>query len=173
MDNLKSLVQQLKAIGITPQVNIAIPVDQKDIEGIKALRTQLIQAGITPQVHINLGLSGAATSDTQPSPEDSQVPEAPKGATFTVIVKDDKLNCFTFTKRDGAGKPIFIIREPRIQFFNGDRITVSADHNDSDKDPGDGTVIGTGGIRFYFIADCPSKPEAVGLYVRQVEVERV
>jgi hypothetical protein len=169
LENLKSLIDQLKAIGITPQVNIAIPAEQGDVEGIKALRTQLLQAGITPQIHINLGLSEAITPGTQQPPEASKTS---KGASFTVVVKDNKLNCFTFTQKDGGGKPIFEIREPRIQFFRGARISVSADHKAGDKDLGDGTIIGTGGIRFYFIVDSPSKPEAVGLYVRQSEVER-
>jgi len=168
MEKLKALIDQLKAAGITPQVNITIPAEPVDIQRIQAVRAKLMQAGITPQFHIDLGLSDVATPGAQPLPEDSQS----KGASFEVVVKDDKLNCFTFTKRDGAGKPLFTIREPRIQLFRDTRFSVSAEHRVSEKDPGDGTIIGTGGIRFYFIVDCPSKPEAVGFYVRQVEVER-
>jgi hypothetical protein len=164
MDDLKSLIEMLKAAGFAPKVNLTVPPNTTDIEAIKALQASLLSAGITPEIHINLGIGEVAEPGTGP------IPDTTGEKRFAVIVSDEKLNCFIFKKRDDAGKPIFIIREPRVQLFQGERFFVSSEHRESEKDPGDGTIIGTGGIRFYFIVDCPSKPEAVGMFVRQSEV---
>lgn len=166
MEDLKLLIEQLKAAGMTPTVNLTIAMDRSDIEGIKALRSSLQEAGITPEVQIQIGVSRPTSPGSEPAPDIGDQ------ASFTVVVSDDKLNCMTFTKLDKAGKPIMEIREPRIHLFRGDRLSVSAEHKVSDKDPGDGTIIGTGGIPYYFIVDCPAKPEAKGFYVRQSEVSR-
>ncbi len=164
MENLKSLIEQLRASGFNPKVNLTLSQDELDIEALKKLHAQLLAAGIPPEIHINLSVSSRVS--TQPDAgQDSTVEKS-----TAVVVSDDKLNCFIFKKRDGAGKPIFAIREPRIQLFRGDRFFVSADRRESDKDPGDGTIFGTGNIRMYYIVDCPSKPEAVGMYVKQSEV---
>jgi len=162
MEDLKTLIDQLTAAGITSKVNITVRPETVDIEAVKALRSKLQAQGIIAEVHINLGLG-----DT-PEPEPTPVVTGEKR--LTVIVNDDKLNCFTFKKKNDAGKPIFIIREPRIQLFRGERFQVSADRSESSKDAGDGLVSGDGGMLFYFVVDCPSKPEAVGFYVRQAEV---
>jgi len=135
-----------------------------DVPGIKSLQTSLQEAGITPEIQINI----AAGDVLAPAPG--------PGADFAgeksieVVVNADKLNCMTFTKSDKAGKPIMDIREPRVQLFRGDRLRVSAVHKAGEKDPGDGTVIGTGGIKYYFIVDCPTMREAEGLYVKQSDV---
>jgi len=162
MDDLKSLIDQLTAAGITPKVNISVPPDATDIEAIKALKSELQAQGITPEVHINLGLSGTSEPVTPP--------DVTAEKRLTVMVNDDKLNCFTFKKKNDAGKPIFIIREPRIQLFRGERFQVSGERTESSKDAGDGIIIGDGGIQMYFVADCPPKPEAVGFYVKLSEV---
>ena len=164
MEDLKLLIEQLKAAGITPIINLTVTMDRADVEGIKALRSSLQAAGITPAVQIQIGVSGASSPGPAPAPDTSGE------KSFTVVVSDDKANCMTFTKLDKAGKPIMEIREPRIHLFRGDRLSVSAEHKVSDKDAGDGTVIGTGGIAYYFIIDCQTKPEAKGLFVRQAEV---
>ena len=161
MENLKSLLDQLKAEGISPKVALTIPVDGADIQGIKTLQSSLLEAGIMPEVQIAISMG------------DSQAPAPKPDADFSgeksieAVVNVDKTNCMTFTTTDKAGKPIFDFPEPRVHLFRGDRLRISAEHKASEKDPGDGTIIGTGGIRFYFIVDCPTRPEAKGLYVKQ------
>jgi hypothetical protein len=165
MENLKTLIDQLTAAGITSKVNIVVRPETIDIEAVKAERAKLLAMGIIPEVHINLGLGDAAEPGTPPV--------VPTEKRLTVMVNDDKLNCFTFKKRNDAGRPIFIIREPRIQLFRGERFQVSAERTESSKDVGDGIIIGDGGLQMYFIADCPPKPEAVGFYVKLSEVVTV
>jgi hypothetical protein len=164
MENLKLLVEQLKAEGITPKVALTIPVDGADIQGIKTLQSSLLEAGITPEIQIAIGVGDAQAPG--PKPDADFTGEK----SFEVVVNVDKTNCMTFTTTDKAGKPIFEIPEPRVHLFRGNRLRVSAEHKASDKDPGDGTIIGTGGIRFYFIVDCPTKQEAKSLYVKQSDV---
>jgi hypothetical protein len=79
----------------------------------------------------------------------------------------------TFKKADKAGKPIMIPREPRIKLAKGTKIQVSAKHKVSDKDPGDGTVFGTGNILYYHIAEFPENPDAEGHFLKQSEVTKV
>ena len=55
----------------------------------------------------------------------------------------------------------------------GARFSVSASYKASDKDSGDGTVLGTGNITFYYITDCPFNQEAEGFFVKQADVSRV
>jgi len=167
MENLKSLLDQLKAEGISPKVALTIPVDGADIQGIKTLQSSLLEAGITSEVQIAISMG------------DTQAPAPKPDADFTgeksveAVVNVDKTNCMTFTTADKAGKPIFDFPESRVHLFRGDRLRVSTEHKASDKDPGDGTIIGTGGIRFYFIVDCPARPEAKGLYVKQSDASLV
>lgn len=163
MEDLKSLIEQLKAAGIAPQVILAIPSEGADIERIKALQSSLQEAGIMAGVQIQIGVGDVNPPGPGPSPVIEE-------KSFPVVVTADKLNCMMFSDLDKAGKPIMEIREPRIQLFRGDRLSVSAEHKVSDKDPGDGTIIGTGGIKFYFVTDCPYKREAQGLYVKEADV---
>jgi hypothetical protein len=164
MENIKLLIEQLKAEGITPKVALVIPVDGADVQRIKTLQSGLLEAGITPEVQIAISVG------------DSQAPAPKPDADFTgeksfeVMVSVDKTNCQTFKTTDKAGKPIMEIPEMRVHLFRGNRLRVSAEHKASDKDPGDGTIIGTGGIKFYFIVDCPTNQEARGLYVKQSDV---
>jgi len=161
MENIKLLLERLKAEGITPKVALTIPVDGADIQGIKTLQSSLLEAGIMPEVQIAISMG------------DSQAPAPKPDADFSgeksieAVVNVDKTNCMTFTTTDKAGKPIFDFPEPRVHLFRGDRLRISTEHKASDKDTGDGTIIGTGGIRFYFIVDCSARPEAKGLYVKQ------
>ena len=164
MEDLKSQIEQLSALGFSPRVILSVPRQAIDIEALKLLHAQLISAGITPEIHINLDAGSGISTQLGASQDTTQ------GKNFPVVVSDDKLNCFNFKKRDDAGKPIFTIREPRVQLLRGERFLVSAERTESDKDPGDGTIFGTGNIRMYYIVDCPSKPEAVGMYVKQSEV---
>ena len=167
MEDLIALITQLKQAGVTPQISIDISPGSLDAAQVKALQTQLQGAGVSAQVRISIQYQPGGASP--PGPE----PPVDTGPSFLVTVKDQKLNCFSFDKRDGAGKPIMEIVEPRIQLFQGARFSVSATHTVSDKDKGDGTVVATGGVPFYFITDAPSKPEAAGLYVRQSEVRKI
>jgi hypothetical protein len=164
MDNLKSLLEQLKAEGIIPKVNLTIPVEGVDITTIKSAQSRLQEAGITPEITINIGVDDVLDQTTEPTDDTTAEKSIP------VVVNTDKLNCVTFTKLDKAGKPIMEIREPRVQLFRGHRLSVSAVHKAGEKDPGDGTIVGTGGFKYYFIVDCPTKHEAEGLYLKQSDV---
>ena len=167
MEKLSALLEQLKAEGITPTVALTIPVDGADIQGIKALQSSLLEAGITPEIQIAISAGEAQAPVPKPDVDFSGE------KSVEAMVNVDKTNCMTFTTTDKAGKPIFEIPEPRVHLFRGDRLRVSAEHKASDKDPGDGIIIGTGGIRFYFIVDCPARPEAKGLYVKQSDASLV
>jgi len=167
MQNLMELIGKLKQAGITPRVQISVSPETQDIQTILDIQAELKGAGITPEVSITLTPGSPGT----PPP----APGTPPGAeaSFEVVVTDNKLNCMMFTQHDGAGKPIMQIHEPRIQLFKGARFKVSATHKESDKDAGDGTIIGTGGIKYYRVSDCPPNREAEGFFVRQSEVARV
>ena len=167
MQDLTTVLDQLKTAGITPQVRIVLSPETIDIQQVNNLVVALKNIGITPEVHVNLQVSADDGGTTTPDLSQD------KQKTFTVVVSDVKLNCMTFTKKDNAGKPIMEIHEPRIQLFKGARFQVSATHKASDKDPGDGTVIGTGGIKHYLVVDCPANRSAEGFYVRDGEVSRV
>jgi hypothetical protein len=164
MEDFKLLLEQLKSAGITPKISLTISVDSADVPGIKSLQSRLQEAGITPEIQINLDVGDVLAPAPEPDADNADQ------KSFTVVVNTDKLNCMTFTKPDKAGKPIMEIREPRVQLFRGDRLRVSGVHKAGEKDPGDGTVIGTGGIEYYFVVDCPTKREAEGLYVKQSDV---
>jgi hypothetical protein len=167
MQNLTALIGKLKQAGITPRVQISVAPDAQDIQPVLDLLAELKGAGITPEVSISV----TPTGQVAPPP----APDLPPGeeASFEVAVTDNKLNCMEFTQRDAAGKPIMEIHEPRIQLFKGARFSVSATHKESDKDAGDGTIIGTGGVKYYQITDCPPKREAERFFIRQSEVARV
>ncbi len=163
MQDINAVLEQLKSTGVTPQVQIVL---SPDIQQINSLVEELKKIGITPQVHINLQVSANDAGTSTPDLTQDKL------KTFTVIVSDMKLNCMTFTQKDNAGKPIMEIHEPRIQLFKGARFQVSATHKASEKDAGDGTVVGTGGIMYYLVVDCPANRSAEGLYVRQGEASR-
>lgn len=167
MENIKSLLEQLKAEGITPKVALIVPADGADIPGLKALQASLQQEGITPEIQIAISVGEAQPPAPKPDTDFSGE------KSIEAMVNVDKTNCMTFTTTDKVGKPIFDFPDPRVHLFRGDRLRISAEHKASDKDPGDGTIIGTGGIRFYFIVDCTARPEAKGLYVRQSDVSVV
>lgn len=167
MENLKLLIEQLKAEGITPKVALTVSVGEADIQTIKSAQSRLQEAGITPDIQINVGVGDVMGFIPEPT-EDILAEKS-----IPLVVNADKTNCVTFLRLDKAGKPIMEIREPRVQLFRGDRLSVSAVHKAGEKDPGDGTIIGTGGFRYYFIVDCPSRPEAEGLYLKQSDVSVV
>ena len=99
------------------------------------------------------------------------LPETESSLTIEVSAKKAVLH--SFTRRDKAGKPIMVIREPRIRLERGSRLDVSASRSESDKDKGDGIIHGTGNIEFYFVLDQPSNGEAAGLYVKAEDVKLV
>ena len=170
MEDIQALLDQLKGAGLTPKVQISLSGEGLDVEQVKTLINDLQQAGIPGvpiEIHIDIHLGAGGGSDsTSTNVVDS-------GPSFAVIVDTDKLNCLVFNSKDKAGKPIMEIHEPRVQLFRGTRFNVSATFKAGDKDTGDGTVIGTGGIGYYRVTDCPTKPEAVGLFVRASDVNRV
>ena len=171
MEDIQALIDQLKGAGLTPKVQISLPGEGLDVEQVKTLLNELQQAGIPAgipvEVHIDIHLGAGGGSDS------TSTKVVDGGPSFAVIVDTDKLNCLVFNSKDKAGKPIMEIREPRVQLFRGTSLNVSATFKAGDKDTGDGTVIGTGGIGYYRVTDCPTKPEAVGLFVRTSDVNRV
>src|SRR5512143_2705124 len=115
MENLKLLIEQLKAAGITPKVSLTVPVDGADIPGIKSAQSILQAAGIIADIQVNID-AGDVLSPS-PGPDINIIGEK----SITVVVNADKTNCMTFKNTDKAGKPIMEIREPRVQLFRGDR----------------------------------------------------
>ena len=89
------------------------------------------------------------------------------------MVTGDKLNCMEFKRRDAAGKPIMEIANRASNFSTVPRFAVSANAKVSDKDSGNGTIVGTGGIKYYQVTDCPANRSAEGLYIKQDEVSRL
>jgi len=167
MQKTIDLFNQLKNAGITPKLIINLPADTVDVNLVTQLQAELKKAGITPEIHVNLNLDTGDQGDSPPAtPIDDQ-------QTKPAVVSAPKTNCRAFTRMDKAGKPVMEIREPRVQLFQGDRFSVSATHKAGDKDTGDGTVIGTGGIKYYFVVDCPTNRDAQSLYVRDTEVTLV
>ena len=164
---IKSAVDQLKNAGLTAKVVINLTPDNLDIQKVKTLQAELKQQGILAEIHINVGTglpdSGTDGQEDKPAVSDS----------FTVVVKETKLNCRNFRKTDGAGKPIMNIVEPRVQMLFGTRFSVSSTHKAGSKDAGDGKVFATGNEVHYFVTDCPDNPKAVGLYVRAEDVSPV
>jgi hypothetical protein len=165
MDDINAILEQLKKAGVTPTVHVHVTMDKIDEASLKALQASLKGAGLAPQVHLDLHVRGGA-----PAPGEETIPADELQNSIPVVVDEDKLNCMIFIKRDQAGKPIMDFPQPRVQLRRGDRLRVSTAHKVSDKDAGDGIVVATGGIRFYFIVDCQANPDAVGLYIKQSDV---
>lgn len=164
MQNTIDLFNQLKKAGVAPKLIINLSPNTADITRVKQLQADFEKAGIASEVHIDFSLDVSDQGSSSPViPVDNQ-PTGP------VIVSVPKANCRVFRKMDKVGKPIMEIREPRVQLFQGDRFSISMTHKAGDKDPGDGTVIATGGIKHYLIVDCPPNRDADGLYVRESDV---
>lgn len=161
---IKSAVDQLKKAGLIPKVVINLTPDNLDVQNVKTLQAELKKQGIQAEIHLNLGASssspGTGGQEEKPAVEDS----------FTVVVKDPRLNCRRIKSTDGAGKPIMDIPKTRIVLPGGTRLSVSSTHKIGSKDTGDGRVFATGNVIHYFITACPDNPDAVGLYVRAVDV---
>lgn len=166
MQDLDALLAQLKKAGVTPSIHINLSPATLNIQTILDLQTELKKLGITPEIHIHLPATAIGGVPLTP-----QEPAAGQ-AGFTVVVSGPKLNCMTFTRRDSAGKPIMEIREPRVQLLQGARFSVSGVAKASDRDAGDGTIVGTGGVLYYLVTDCSANRSAEGLYVRQSDVAR-
>lgn len=76
--------------------------------------------------------------------------------------------CNIFKGYDDKGKPILQPDENigrRVLLQTGIKFRVSTTHTESDKDPGDGTIVGTSSEEFYLILECPVMPQAEGLYI--------
>ncbi len=84
-----------------------------------------------------------------------------------------KVSCHEFTTRDKALKPLFIpVSKPQnLVIQAGIKFRVSPSHKESDKDAGDGIIMGTGNQPHYVIVECPAFPAAVGHYVETTEVQ--
>ena len=79
-------------------------------------------------------------------------------------------NCQFFLRQDKQGKPIFIPSRPMVKLKGGTRLSVSNTFKVSDKDPGDGTILGSGRQPFYLVVECLEVPSAEGLYVAKEDV---
>jgi hypothetical protein len=167
MNELTSLMENLKKAGIPAQVKIVVDAKTTDVQAIKALQTSLKNAGISAEVQIQVHPEPV----TEPATGLENSSEATGQERRSVRVKEPRLNCFTFRKTDKAGKPIMEIREPRIQLLKGVEFSVSTTHKTGSNDAGDGLTLGTGNIGYYFVVDCPANPSAVGFYVRKVDIE--
>src|SRR3990170_9001483 len=166
MQEIISLIDQLKKAGIQPRIIIDVTTGSADVQAIKTLQASLKGAGIIPEVHIKLQAS--PSSGTASIPGGSLLPESQQR--FEVIVKESKLNCFAYRKVDKAGKPEMVIREPRVQLTQGALLFVSGTYQVGQNDTGNGVIFGTGNIEYYYVVDCPPNPAAVGLYIRKADV---
>jgi hypothetical protein len=167
MNDVRLLVDKLKNAGLQPVVTISVDPNTQDIQAIKNLQTNLKNAGITAQVQINLTATSAPAGETS-------LPDTPPPAgqdRLGMMVKEARLNCFTFRKLDNAGKPDMVFPQQRVLLQQGAKFFVSTTHKAGSKDTGNGIVIGTGNHEYYFVVDCPSNPAAVGLYVRKIDIE--
>jgi hypothetical protein len=173
MDTLFTTIQQIKDAGLSPIVQVNVNLSAAELDRLQEIKTRLAQIGITPQVNLVIGVAGqpSAPGEDQPPVEPGdQEPVEKEG--FLVMVRSAKVNCMNFTRRDKAGKPIMEPVMPRVQLFQSNTLRVSAKHKVSDKDPGDGNITATGGLKFYFITDSPQNRAAEGLYIRQEEVTK-
>jgi hypothetical protein len=103
----------------------------------------------------------------------SAVADASGGRWVTLIPGLEKALCNVYKGNDLKGKPIIQPLEDiarRVILTPGVKLRVSTTHRDSEKDPGDGTILGTGLAAFYLILECPDLPEAAGLYVEKAAV---
>lgn len=173
MDELKALLDRLDQSGSKPAVQVRIGVDGDDLETVDALLQKLAKAGITPQVHVDINFYESADDEPESPGGDQEGTGEPEESGIAVIVTRDKLNCRIFERKDKAGKPIMVIREPRVQVFSGERLTVSSTHKAGEKDKGDGVVFATGMDPYFFVIDCPSNRQAEGLYIRARDVAAV
>jgi hypothetical protein len=106
----------------------------------------------------------ADTDPAQPStPADS----------LWVEVSGKKAVLRSIRSRDKANKPVMAIHEPRIRLDTGSRLLVSSIHTLSPKDSGDGTILATGNVPYYFVLDEVLNGSAAGLYVRAADVRVV
>jgi hypothetical protein len=88
------------------------------------------------------------------------------------VVTVTRANPQRLKARDAKGKPIL---EPtplsgRVQIPAGERLRVSTNHIESDKDPGDGTIFSSGLQPYLLVLECPSVPRAAGLFVEKEEL---
>ena len=167
--NIKATVDKLKVHGITPKVCINLPAENPDIPKAKALQAELQKAGISAEFHINLDLGASTGTDEAGGTDETGT----TGDSFEGMVTGLKLNCFSFKQKDGAGKPVMAIREPRVQILQGEHLKVSATAKVGPRDTGDGAIVATGGVIYHLVTECASNPNAVGMYVRQVDVTRL
>lgn len=101
------------------------------------------------------------------------VADASGGRWVTLIPGLEKALCNVYKGNDLKGKPIIQPLEniaQRVILTPGVKLRISTSHRDSDKDSGDGTILGTGLAAFYLILECPDLPEAAGLYVEKAAV---
>ena len=168
MNDIRLLVDQLNKAGIQPIIAISVDPNTQDVQAIKTLHNNLKNAGITAQVQINLSTDSAPVGGTS-SPDTLSAASQDR---LGMMVKEARLNCFTFRKLDKSGKPEMTFVDPRIQLQQGAKFFVSSTHKVSNKDTGNGIVFGTGNLEYYLIVECPPNPAAVGSYVRKVDIER-
>jgi hypothetical protein len=100
---------------------------------------------------------------------DPAQPSTPANSLW-VEVSGQKAVLRSIRSRDKAGKPIMAIREPRIRLDKGSRLLVSSTRTESPKDQGDGIILATGNIPYYFILDDALNGSAAGLFVQAADV---
>jgi|GEM_PF-1431011 len=102
-----------------------------------------------------------------------EVADASGGKWLTINPQTERAMCNIFKGYDDKGKPILQPDENigrRVLLQTGIKFRVSTTHTESDKDPGDGTIVGTSSEEFYLILECPVMPQAEGLYIPKLLV---
>lgn len=184
MDTLAATLQKIKDAGLSPTLQVSVHLSKNDLDEVKEIRSRLAKQGISSEVYLVISVADQAGEPGggpvsppvegqagEPSGGPGQA-EAIEKEGFLAVVRSAKVNCMNFTRRDKAGKPVMEPVMPRVQLFQGNTLRLSAKHQVSDKDAGDGTITATGGLKFYFITESPQNRAAEGLYIRQEEVTK-
>jgi GH25 family lysozyme M1 (1,4-beta-N-acetylmuramidase) len=190
MEWIITQVEKLIAAGITPSVEINIEGTLIDLDKLKALKETLEKAGFTPEVNLSLDISSKSTLPLRPSitdsnqkkgidsPPNQDFPTSIPHESFSVMAsptKKDKAHIplYIVNGEDGKGKPIMGKPNPIMRITKGEKFSVSSTHKVGKKDKGNGKIIASGDVIYYFITDYPRNKDAVGKFVFKDDVKRV
>ena len=153
---IASLQEELKAAGVSSEVHINLQVGPGGEGAAAATPTATSGAGATTPTPT--ATSGAGESITS-STTTSTGPDSISSDSFEVEVEAEKV-LFRFYKdteggKNKQGKPVMLIREPRIRLDKGERFRVSATHKEGGSDKGDGIVRADGKDGTYYLVTDP------------------
>lgn len=179
-------IEEIGKAGGSLVVRFEFSQEKIDLALVKKLLAMLKGAGITPQVSLVGEAGDGGGSQDIPGEEPAGPPKKPpisapeKETSFVVTVQPKtgkKTALQSFTKKDAAGKPIMMPLDTlklgeRVTREAGDRLCVSSDHKLSKFDKGDGRVRGADNRFYYLVTKDAANGDAVGLYVKEADVEK-